>query len=232
MIEILPVYGPTTTFPADENTCGDVIVRVALTLSRTQLAAVLHVGCASAGREAASMTVDEIRTEIEGYLAATGVIRADEDTRQAPAQGLVDAINRAYPPMPAPACRRSPRYRDGTVTLQTLDHGDVTVVEPAWCTGHDQDTVGRLADITHDGPHIRAGASTGKHGYIDIMDACISQAPFGDHPEADPVLSLHVDVEMDAAPEDAHKVARGLRVASLRIDRTADEVERLCGGVQ
>ncbi|QUI32456.1 hypothetical protein H9W91_17495 [Streptomyces alfalfae] len=232
MTENLPVYGPTTVFPADQDTRGDVIVRVAFTLSRTQLATALSVACATTGHDAAHMAVDEIRTEIEGYLAATGVVQADEDARQAPEQALTAAIARAYPPPPAPAALQSPLYRDGTVVLQTLDHGDVTVIEPHWCTGHDDDTVGRLADITHDGPHVRAGASTSRHGYVDIMDACISHAPFGDQPEPDPVLSLRVDVEMDATPEDARKVAQGLRVASLRLDRTADEVERLRGGGQ
>lgn len=129
-----------------------------------------------------------------------------------------------------PPARQAPRYRQGTVTLQTLDHGEVTVPEPAWCTGHDGDTVGRLADITHDGVHVHAGASTVEHGYVDIMDACISQAPFGKHPEKNPLLSLHIDLDLDATPESARRVAQGLRVASLRIDRIADEAERLRGG--
>ncbi|MEU1559491.1 hypothetical protein ABZ504_03095 [Streptomyces mirabilis] len=132
-----------------------------------------------------------------------------------------------------PRVPQSPRYRQGTVILQTEDHGEVTVPEPVWCTGHDDEYVGHLADLTHNGVHVRAGAVTYAHGYLELLDAYISHAPYGElHPEAHPVLSLHLDLDLDATPEDSRKVAQALRVASLRIDRVADEVERLRNGGQ
>jgi hypothetical protein len=105
------------------------------------------------------------------------------------------------------------------------------VPEPVWCTGHDDEYVGHLADLTHNGPHVRAGTPIWQRGYLELLDAYISHAPYGElHPEAHPLLSLHLDLELDATPEDARKVAQALRVASLRIDRVADEVERLRNG--
>lgn len=42
-----------------------------------------------------------------------------------------------------------------TVTLPTVDHGDVTLVEPAWCGGHqDHRADTARVDITHCGPTV------------------------------------------------------------------------------
>ncbi|MFJ8951847.1 DUF6907 domain-containing protein [Streptomyces sp. NPDC102381] len=40
-----------------------------------------------------------------------------------------------------------------TVTLPTLDHGEITLPEPSWCAGHaHHDPNTRYADVTHAGP--------------------------------------------------------------------------------
>ncbi|MGJ5834190.1 DUF6907 domain-containing protein [Streptomyces ossamyceticus] len=39
-----------------------------------------------------------------------------------------------------------------TVTLATLDRGDVTIPEPAWCAGHDPHVPVHFVDLTHYGP--------------------------------------------------------------------------------
>jgi hypothetical protein len=126
--------------------------------------------------------------------------------------------------------RQSPRYRDRTVVLQTIDHGEVTVPEPAWCIGHDDDLVEYLADITHDGPVITADATTTRYGRERIMEARISQAPHGEiRPEPLPLLHVHLDVDATVATEDGRNLTRALRAAAARNDRALDELAHLRG---
>ncbi|MER6147978.1 DUF6907 domain-containing protein [Streptomyces hirsutus] len=126
--------------------------------------------------------------------------------------------------------RQDPRYRDGTVILQTLDRGEVVVPEPAWCRGHDDDLVGYLADVTHNGPVIRADAVTARYGPLQVLEARITQAPHGEiRPEPLPLLAIHVDVEVTVAVEDGRNLTQALRAAAARIDRALDEVARLRG---
>ncbi|MDX2639933.1 DUF6907 domain-containing protein [Streptomyces stelliscabiei] len=39
-----------------------------------------------------------------------------------------------------------------TVTLETLDRGNVTIPEPVWCAGHDAHVPVHYVDLTHYGP--------------------------------------------------------------------------------
>lgn len=126
--------------------------------------------------------------------------------------------------------KQDPRYRDGTVILHTLDVGEVTVPEPAWCRGHDDDTVGYLADITHDGPVVQADTVTGRYGRLIVMRAHITQAPHGQvRPEPLPLLAIRVDVDATVATEDGRNLARALHSAATRIDRALNEVAHLRG---
>ncbi|MFJ2949137.1 DUF6907 domain-containing protein [Streptomyces sp. NPDC087226] len=126
--------------------------------------------------------------------------------------------------------KQSPRYRDRTVILNTLDHGEVTVPEPAWCIGHDDDLVGYLADITHNGPVITADAVTARYGRTPLLEARISQAPHGEiRPEPLPLLYVHLDVDATVATEDGRNLTRALRAAANRLDRALDELTHLRG---
>ncbi|MYU22712.1 hypothetical protein [Streptomyces sp. SID8352] len=125
---------------------------------------------------------------------------------------------------------QDPQYRHGTVTLRTIDHGQVTVPEPAWCTGHDNDPVNALADLTHNGAATTASAVTARYGQVDIMDARITQTPHGRTlPEPRPLLVVHVDVDATVAPEDARHLAQALRVAAVRLDRLIADLAHLRG---
>ncbi|MFF4823156.1 DUF6907 domain-containing protein [Streptomyces sp. NPDC001312] len=129
-----------------------------------------------------------------------------------------------------PPAMQDPRYGQGTVTLQTLDHGEVVLPEPAWCCGHDDDQVGYLADVTHNGRPVRADVSTERYGLAEVMEAFITQAPHAVlQPELQPLLAVRIDVDMTVAPADGRKLAQALRVASLRIERALNEVARLRG---
>ncbi|MEF9903693.1 DUF6907 domain-containing protein [Streptomyces sp. P9-A2] len=126
--------------------------------------------------------------------------------------------------------RQDPRYRDGVVVLQTLDRGEVVVPEPVWCRGHDDDLVGHLADVTHNGPAIRADAVTAQYGPLQVLEARITQAPHGEiRPEPLPLLAINVTVDATVGVEDGRHLTQALRAAAVRIDRALDEVARLRG---
>ncbi|MGW5215135.1 DUF6907 domain-containing protein [Streptomyces sp. NPDC004051] len=60
-----------------------------------------------------------------------------------------------------------------TVTLATIDHGDVTLPEPSWCVGHaDHRPDTYRTDIAHNAPEIALTV----HGRT-IGHAVVSQAP-------------------------------------------------------
>lgn len=200
----LPVFGPTDPF-GDGETTPDVIVRVDFLLSREQLVTALGISWAeiAGDRSIESLTVVEARYEIEGYLAVQALHALDEQAErdrgrvfppesQRAMQALAEVVDRAYPvSVPAPVVRRvqAPVYGDGTVTLQTLDHGEIVVAEPAWCLGHDGETVGHRADITHNGAWTAAGVDV-DGDRVEFLRARISHAPLTElaiepHPVAD-----------------------------------------------
>ncbi|PWJ02410.1 hypothetical protein DKG34_38705 [Streptomyces sp. NWU49] len=242
MTTMPPTFGPTEIHGDDEH-IPHAIVQVAIALPREQLRAALAVGHAQMSGEPPleDMTVLDVRREIEGYLAAGAVFELYREAdalneRLAPEHtaALDAAIDRAYtlpaPGAPAPVRKQDPRYRDGTVILQTLDQGEVTVPEPAWCRGHDDDLVGYLADVTHNGPTTTARTVTARHGHMQVMEARITQAPHAkEQPEPLPLLAIHVDIDATVATEDGRHLAQALRVAARRIDRTLGDLARLRG---
>ncbi|MFE9432175.1 DUF6907 domain-containing protein [Streptomyces sp. NPDC006640] len=128
------------------------------------------------------------------------------------------------------SARQSPRYREGTVTLQTTDRGEVTVPEPAWCTGHDDEYVGYLADVTHNGRLITATAATAAHGPVEVAQGYISHAPHAvRNPEPHPTLYIALDLHESFGPEDGRNVTRALRVAAARFDLALKDLARMRG---
>lgn len=243
-IQDLPLYGPTDPF-GDEEHEPDVIVRVDLLMSREQIATALGIAWAeiAADRQPESLSVVEVRHEVEAYLSVQVfhalAVQMERDAartfppeQQRVLQVLAEAADRAYPPRrePEPTAVQSPRYRDGTVTLQTLDHGEVTIDEPVWCTGHDGEDVGYLADVTHNGAHTTAPIVTARYGPSNIMTAYISHAPHAvQQPEPHPVLSVELSEHGDLDVPDGRTLARGLRIAAARIERALDDLARLRG---
>lgn len=118
-----------------------------------------------------------------------------------------------------------------SITLDTLDHGPVTVDCPAWCIGHAWQagaTVGRN-DICHRSVRVKAGVVTEARDWTPMLTVWVSWAPFA---ELVPVISLVLDAEGDYPAEDGRRIAEGLRVAATRIERLAAEALRLRGEVQ
>ncbi|MFG2130508.1 DUF6907 domain-containing protein [Streptomyces sp. NPDC048751] len=64
-----------------------------------------------------------------------------------------------------------------TVTVQTDDHGLVTLDEPHWCLG-EHPAEGYRADITHEGEEYPLVVPTPCHGEVRIALASLVQRPF------------------------------------------------------
>ncbi|MFG3586599.1 DUF6907 domain-containing protein [Streptomyces sp. NPDC047990] len=240
MTAAVPAFGPTgEQLPCDENSTPFAAVTLSFQVTREQLRAALAIGHAENAGEPPlpDLTVPDTRREIEGYFAGAAVFGSDTELQAVDASLAPDyaaeldaVIDRAYTRPHHPAIPQTPLYRDGTVTLQTLDHGEIVVPEPAWCTGHDNEIVGHLADITHRGRPVKAGAATEAAGYVEILDAAISHAPFLiEQPEPHPVLSIQLSLDTRASTADVRAIAYALRVASLRLDRLDREVRHLRG---
>lgn len=122
------------------------------------------------------------------------------------------------------------RSADGTVTLPTLDCGDVTVPCPEWCTGHLARPEYRR-DITHNGPVIVAKVETDCHGEIEFLQTHLSWAPFAVlRPEPYPVVAIDVGDGHDFGPDGVRKVAKACLNHAGRLYRFADDLERLRNG--
>lgn len=68
-----------------------------------------------------------------------------------------------------------------TVTVQTGDHGPVTIDEPAWCTT-DHDTPQHFRnDISHLGPDIEVTVDSPR-GPSEVLTICLAQHPFTELP--------------------------------------------------
>jgi len=118
-----------------------------------------------------------------------------------------------------------------TIIIDTVDHGPVELVEPGWCVGHGTE-LGNLvfrSEITHNSVRVKAGATTEMYGWLPMMHARISWAPFV---EQVPVVSVVLDVEGDFPAEDVPHVMQGLADVIRRLDMVATEAIRLRGEIR
>lgn len=85
-----------------------------------------------------------------------------------------------------------------TVTVQTGDHGSVTLVEPFWCAWTTPG-VARRADICHFGEET-ALVVPGLRGDVRIAGAYLTQWPFAEHDrQVRAAVQFDVEGEYDAA---------------------------------
>lgn len=237
----MPVYGPTDPF-GDEEHEPDVIVRVDFLMSREQLTAALGIAWAeiAGNRSAESLTVPEVRHEVEAWLSVQAFHELDKlmertqartwsSEQQAVMRVLAEAVERAYPPRREPETppAQQPRYGDGSVTLATLDHGLVEVEEPDWCVGHAGQPVGYRADITHNGRPVAAEVETAR-GTEQLLEGRLSWAPFAElAPEPYPVVDLADLPPMTGA--ELREVAAELGLFVGRLYRLSNHADRLRG---
>jgi len=238
----LPRFGPSEIFPCDENADAHAVVTLSLTVTREQLRAALAASHIELGSDQTldDLSVIQVRCEVEGYLAGAAVLWSDPELQAVHAALSADyaaeldgAIDRAYPqPRPGPKpVRKLPRYGPGTVTIDTFDEGDITVTEPAWCTGHGWQPNPARTDITHKSVKVKAGANVSGRGWVDILEGYISHAPYlVGQSEPHPVVSVELDVKADFPAEEIVDLNRGLHVAVIRLARLAAEALHLRDG--
>jgi hypothetical protein len=234
-----PAYGPTgVQNDHDDQPAPWVTVHVAYRVSRWELLAALAAGYATANeqQDPDTMTVTEIRTNVESFLADTAArdlddmveevaakVESGED--QAQMEALRRAMDRAYPvATPAPA----PRPASSTVTLDTIDHGPVTFDCPPWCIGHGWQAgqgIGRN-DITHNSVEVKATADTYSYGPQNLLRVWMSWAPFV---ELVPRVVVELDLQGEYEAEEITHLADVLRTAAVRVEKVAAEAIRLRG---
>ncbi|MEU8524829.1 hypothetical protein AB0C77_04395 [Streptomyces sp. NPDC048629] len=110
-----------------------------------------------------------------------------------------------------------------TVTLPTIDHGPVTLPEPAWCTGHADHIPGYRTDLTHAGPEHEF-AFDGE----TLLVAMLTQAPLAEH--SGRAAGLYVEQTGYARTLDAaqlRQLAAALTVHAMRLRTLADELAAL-----
>ncbi|MER6484091.1 hypothetical protein ABT264_11185 [Streptomyces virginiae] len=64
-----------------------------------------------------------------------------------------------------------------TVTVHTLDHGPITIPEPAWCLGHPDEPADYRADVHHTGPEYLVD-----HDARAVLAAELVEFPYGETP--------------------------------------------------
>ncbi|MCB5166031.1 hypothetical protein LG634_14445 [Streptomyces bambusae] len=103
-----------------------------------------------------------------------------------------------------------------TVTVHTIDHGPVTLPEPAWCTGHAEAPAEYRSDVHHAGPEIVRG-----YNGRAVLSAELVEFPFGQQPIKP---SVHVELYVPAAtldPPELEALAAVLTEAAVELRQLA-----------
>lgn len=124
---------------------------------------------------------------------------------------------------------QAPRNPDGTLTVPTIDHGDVTLSCPAWCVaGHSYPRGVAQTDICHEGEPVWALSHTEEYGESGHAEVSFAQWPFSSRP--DTVLSVEAeDGNLELGPAGARKVAQAFRKHADTIDLMADQLDGIRG---
>ncbi|WP_455360001.1 DUF6907 domain-containing protein [Streptomyces sp. SYSU K21746] len=112
-----------------------------------------------------------------------------------------------------------------TVTVQTIDHGDVVLTCPAWCAGHDETPQYRI-DISHFGPEMEFTAETSR-GTVTTMIAAFEQRPYiGDKfPGTAPLVWMGIDGDgYPSNPEQLDQLAATLVEHAAQLRHLAREL--------
>ncbi|MEV7001136.1 hypothetical protein AB0N62_26070 [Streptomyces sp. NPDC093982] len=237
----MPLYGPTDPFGDEEHT-PEVIVRVDFLMSREQIATALGIAWAEGFTTSPveEVPVLQVRHEVEAWLSVQAFAELDAQVERdrgrtfPPEQQRVlwlleEAVDRAYPPAGdkklSPAPVQAPRYGNGTVTLQTLDCGEITIPEPEWCTGHDGEQIVQRVDVTHVGRTVTAELET-VGGTVEFLPARISWGPFAElRPEPYPLADVDDFPGMD--PAQLRELAAEVALHAGRLYRLSNQLDRL-----
>ncbi|WDT90752.1 hypothetical protein H0E86_03815 [Streptomyces sp. SCSIO-PteL053] len=130
-------------------------------------------------------------------------------------------------PTVAPEPRRN---SDGTVTITTLDAGNIRVACPAWCfVEHGYRVPPAKAEITHRSEPVWALADTPEQGPTSLVEVSLVQWPYSDRT----AVFLGVETDdgfLEVGPTGARKIAHALRVQAAHIDTMAAQLVNLRAG--
>lgn len=105
-----------------------------------------------------------------------------------------------------------------TVTVQTLDHGPITITCPAWCTGHTGPAEFRV-DTTHTGPdHV--GTFRGR----ELQFARLTLSPFVGHHGGGLAVSVGEPVLMGLDPVGLDELAAAYVAYAAQLRHLAREL--------
>ena len=112
-----------------------------------------------------------------------------------------------------------------TVTIHTRDHGDVTIPEPAWCTGQYHQQGGARVDISHTSDDTEFNVET-SDGTVTVMRAVFEQRPYT---EREPGRGVFVSVELDgqwypSTPAQLDQYAAALTVHAVHLRTLARQL--------
>ena len=119
-----------------------------------------------------------------------------------------------------------------TVTLRTIDHGDITIPEPAWCAGHPSPDPEHRIDISHVGKTHPFNLHTSR-GPITAMLATVEQRPFiGDRfPGTDTFVNVEICGDWyPSDPQQLQELAAALVVHATHLRTLARELSALKAG--
>jgi hypothetical protein len=117
-----------------------------------------------------------------------------------------------------------------TITVPTLDAGDVTLTEPSWCTGISHQHAVHRTDICHYGPDVTITVGT-ESGPRPLLTLFLAQHPFAaPKPTWSPGTRVYVAVHLldgdhysydvaglDQLANDMYEVARRVRLVANRL---------------
>lgn len=113
-----------------------------------------------------------------------------------------------------------------TVTLPTIDHGDVTLPEPSWCAGHPNPHPQYHTDLTHYGPEHRL-TFNGEPLFVLML----TQSPLSERASRD--LAAYVEQSSytgDFDPAGLYDLAAALDHAADQLRAFADQLAAILGG--
>ncbi|MFD7443898.1 DUF6907 domain-containing protein [Streptomyces sp. NPDC059909] len=112
-----------------------------------------------------------------------------------------------------------------TVTVPTIDRGDVTIPEPAWCVGHTDSPREYYVDLSHRGPEHLVGPAE-----APLFVAMLAQNPHGSGGGQTGLLVETVHIARTMTPGELDELAAGLVESAAQLRHLARQLAALGTG--